>query len=56
MAGLVVIMRPYKKNGHNVTDFLILFSLTVIGASSFMGLVAKIITIYGLIYLLFVVL
>ena len=36
MAGLVVIMRPYKKIAHNVIDFLILFFLILIGASSFM--------------------
>ena len=43
MAGLVVIMRPYKKIAHNVIDFLILFSLIVIGAPLLMGLVAKVI-------------
>ena len=35
MAGLVVVMRPYKKIAHNAIDFTILFFLTVIGAPSF---------------------
>ena len=35
MAGLVVILQPYKKTAHNVIDFLLLFYMTVIGASSF---------------------
>ena len=35
MAGLVVILQPYKKTAHNVIDFLLLFFMTVIGASSF---------------------
>ena len=54
MAGLVVIMRPYKKIAHNVIDFLILFFLTVIGAPSFMGYVARIFA-WIIIYLPFVV-
>ena len=54
MAGLVVIMRPYKKIAHNVIDLLILFFLTVIGAPSFIGSIANIFTICGPIYLLFV--
>ena len=55
MAGLVVIMRPYKKMAHNVIDFLILFFLAVMGATSFMGSVAVIFTLYGLMYLPFIV-
>ena len=55
MAGLVVIMRPYKKIAHNVLDFLIFFSLTVIGATSFTGTVTYILTVFGPIYLPFVV-
>ena len=54
MAGLVVIMRPYKKIAHNVIDFLILFFLTMIGAPSFMRFFAVIFTFCGPIYLLFV--
>ena len=56
MAGLVVIMRPYKKIAHNVIDFLVLFFLTVIGALSFnimSGII--IIIVYGVAYIQFVV-
>ena len=50
MAGLVVIMRPYKKIAHNVIDFLILFFLTVIGAPSSMEIIATILSQQGPIY------
>ena len=35
MAGLVVILRPYKKTTHNVIDFMLLFSMTAVSAVSF---------------------
>ena len=35
MAGLVLLLQPYKKTTHNVIDFLISVLMTVIGASSF---------------------
>ena len=54
MAGLVVIMRPYKKIDHNVIDFLILFLLTVIGAPSSMEMIAGIFYMSGLIYFPFI--
>ena len=53
MAGLVVIMRPYKKIAHNVIDFLILFFLIVIGVLSLIGSFAFI--GYGLSYWPFIV-
>ena len=34
MAGLVVILQPYKKTAHNVIDFLLLFFMAVISAAS----------------------
>ena len=34
VAGLVVILQPYKKTAHNVIDFLLLFSMTVVSALS----------------------
>ena len=34
MAGLVVLLQPYKKAAHNVIDFLLFFSMTVTSALS----------------------
>ena len=36
MIGIVVILRPYKRTAHNVTDFLIFFFMTLIPLLSFL--------------------
>ena len=36
MAGLVVILQPYKKTAHNVIDFLLLFFMTIASVVSIM--------------------
>ena len=57
MAGLVLLLQPYKKAAHNVIDFLILLLMTVIGASSFTADYDLVVYfIYGLAYLPFAVL
>ena len=55
MAGLVILIRPYKKTARNVRNILIFFFLAVIGAPSFIRLVAAIFTFFGVIYLPFIV-
>ena len=37
MAGLVLILRPYKKTSHNMIDFLTLFLMTLFAALSVTG-------------------
>ena len=56
MAGLVLLLQPYKKTAHNVIDFLILVLMTVIGASSFTNYELVVDFEYILVYLPFLVL
>ena len=56
MAGLVLLLQPYKKTAHNVIDFLILVLMTVIGASSFTNYELVVDFEYILVYLPFFVL
>ena len=51
MAGLVVILQPYRKTIHNVIDFLMLLWLTVIGISSIASSILIIIIANSLIHL-----
>ena len=55
LAGLVLILRPYRKTAHNVIDFLTLLLMTLFAASSFLPILSYFILI-GPIFLPFLVL
>ena len=51
MAGLVILLRPYKKNAHNIIDFLILFFMMLIAIMSFISNDISAVVGYFVIYL-----
>ena len=56
-AGLVLLLRPYKKTSHNVIDFLTLFWMTVVGGVGVFGsfLLAPILILPFLIWLCYLI-
>ena len=51
MAGLVVLLRPYKKTAHNAIDFFLFFFLSLIAALSMISIISSIVFGYIIMYL-----